>query len=102
MNISGSQEVKFVVVDVDNLVHFFDLLLDLVEVLEDVDQLFVAGVLPVLTLFLHLHDLFLHLLVVFDVLAQLVGVLPLAQTFGHHVQSPFDLVLLTVHTVESP
>ena len=83
--IARSEEVKFVVVNFNDLVHFPHLLLDLVEVLEDVYELLVAGVLPILALFLHPHDLLLHLFVVLDVLAQLVGVLTLTHALGHHV-----------------
>lgn len=77
----SSAVAQLVHVDFHNLVHLLDLQLHLVQVLEDVDQLFVARIVPVLPLLLQLHYLILHLLEVLDVLAQLVRVFAFPHAF---------------------
>lgn len=61
-------------VNVSNLVHFFDLHFDLVQVLKNVDQLLTLRVIPLLSSVLQLYYLLLHQLVLLQMLTQLVSI----------------------------
>ena len=95
-----SDIVNFIHIDLHDLVHLLDLDLDHVQVLEDVYELLVPRVIPVLSLLLHLDYLVLHVFVVFDVLAELVVVATFAHTFGHHVYCTLEFILLSLHSIE--
>ena len=71
----------FVHVDFHNLVHFFDLDLNHVQVLEYVDKLLVSRVIPVFTILLHLDYLIFHVFVVLDMFTQLMSVAAFTHTF---------------------
>ena len=79
--IHKSDIVNFIHVDLHDLVHLFDLDFDHVQVLEDVYELLVSRVVPVFSLLLHLDYLFLHVFVIFDVLAELMVVATFTHTF---------------------
>ena len=95
----GSIEDVVTEVDVDNLVHIFDLQFDLVEVFEDVDKLLAADVIPLWPL-AQINSFFPHSVVLHQVFGQLVVIAPLPDPAVHHVQCELDVVLLAFDRLE--
>lgn len=87
-------------VDVDELVHFLDLNFHLVQVLEDVDELFLAGIVPFALALLKLHHQLSQLSVLLEVLTQLVRVLSLSDLARHHFNLVSNVILLFLKGVK--